>query len=162
MFTVPQNLRWHFCALRLRYRTFLAPEFRPNLIIVSLHGGHGHTQLLCKIAFEGRELCMISLGCTGAGCAPKKGGEIATRQYTPTPLNFTPGRTLAGQEEGCKRPRRSLDRGGRQKCRLINAYMISFLRNDIINLVNDRIIQRPVFLSVPSVKYDLPTVCGSQ
>ena len=40
-----------FCALRLRYRTFLAPEFRPNLIIVSLHGGHGHTQLPCKIAF---------------------------------------------------------------------------------------------------------------
>ena len=51
LFTVPQNLRWHFCALRLRYRTFLAPEFRPNLIIVSLHGGHGHTQLPCKIAF---------------------------------------------------------------------------------------------------------------
>ena len=50
-FTVVQNLRWHFCALRLRYRTFLAPEFRPNLIIVSLHGGHGHTQLPCKIAF---------------------------------------------------------------------------------------------------------------
>ena len=51
LFTVPQNLRWHFCVLRLRYRTFLAPEFRPNLIIVSLHGGHGHTQLPCKIAF---------------------------------------------------------------------------------------------------------------
>ena len=51
MFTAPQNLPCPFHVLCLRCWAFLASEFRPNLIIVFLHGGNGHAQLPCEIAF---------------------------------------------------------------------------------------------------------------
>lgn len=65
MFTVPQNLRWHFCVLRLQYQTFLAPEFGPNLIIVFLHCCTVHVQLSCDFGFIGHFKVRPQIGSDG-------------------------------------------------------------------------------------------------
>ena len=78
MFTVPQNLRWHFCVLRLQYQTFLAPEFGPNLIIVFLHCCTVHVQLSCDFGFIGHTGMLPQVGNDGflLGADPRLGAPL--------------------------------------------------------------------------------------